>query len=69
MLAAMGVAFMDYRISFERHENRITSVEKGVTELFQRNASEAQARAEQTRALDKLTSTLEARDKYQHPVP
>lgn len=69
MMIAGGMAFLDYRIAFERHENRITATEKGEVELFQRSSDEAKARADMTRALDKLASTIEARDKYQHPAP
>lgn len=68
-MIALGGAFVDYRITLDRHETRIALTETRVTELYQRSSSEAVTRADQTRALDKLTSTLEARDKYTHPSP
>lgn len=63
VLALCG-AYVDYRLTSDRHEIRLTNIEANVAALFQHSSDESKQRVDMTRALDKLTSTIEARDKY-----
>lgn len=56
---AMGGAYVDYRVTLDKHENRIGNTEARIIELSARMSEEAKARGEMTHAIDRLTTIIE----------
>ncbi len=58
-IIAMTGAYIDYRLTVDRHELRIASSEARETRLEQQMSDGAKAQQEMVRALDRLTFQLQ----------
>lgn len=58
LILACG-AYVDYRLTMDRHEIRITANESAIQSMHQSQAEQLKYQAETTRALDRLTDRLQ----------
>lgn len=58
----MCAAYVDYRLTLDRHEARITANEAAVSSLTRQQAEEGKIQQEMTRALDRLTFQLQTKN-------
>jgi hypothetical protein len=59
-LVAMTGAYVDYRLTMDRHEVRIANVEAAQTQMRQEITDSAKVQQEMVRAIDRLTYQLQS---------